>query len=676
MRRSFLPLFAATLMAQPAPEAGRKLYDALCASCHSADGRGGERGPEIVSAARLRARNETSLREVILKGVPNAGMPPIALPADQLDLVVAHVRQLIAAAERAAGSRGGRAADYPRVVLTLRDGREVRGLVRNESNYDLQVQAADGRLVALKRDDVVSRREEGRAGIDALPVSPAPRPFAAGDWPTYHGDPRANRHSPHAEITSANVARLGVKWIFPMRNSRRLEVTPVVVDGIMYVTAANEAVALDAATGRQIWAYQRPRTAGVVGDAGSGINRGVAISGDLLFMVTDHAHLIALDRRTGRLVWDVEMADYRKNYGATGAPLIVKDLVISGHSGGDEGARGFLAAYKAATGEPVWRFWTVPLPGEPGSETWRGSVLPNGCAATWLTGSYDPEADILYWPTGNPCPDYNGDERQGDNLYSDSVIALQPATGKLLWHYQFTPHDLHDWDAVQPLVLADAPFGGRQRKLLLQGNRNGFFYVLDRITGELLLAQPFVKNLTWATAIGKDGRPQRIASANPTPEGTRACPAVEGATNWMSSAYNPATGFFYLIALEKCTIYTKRPETWQAGRSFYGGSTRNTGDRGQKFVRAIDPQTGSVAWEYAQVGPATAWGGVLSTAGGVLFYGDDSGAFAALDARSGKPLWHFHTNETWKASPMTYLAGGRQYVAVASGPNIIAFGLP
>jgi alcohol dehydrogenase (cytochrome c) len=310
------------------------------------------------------------------------------------------------------------------------------------------------------------------------------------------------------------------------------------------------------------------------------------------------------------------------------------------------------------------------------SETWIGNALPHGCAATWLTGTYDPQTDLLYWTTGNPCPDYNGDERQGDNLYSDSVLALEPRTGKLRWYYQFTPHDLHDWDAQQTPMLIDAEFHGRKRKLLVQANRNGFFYVLDRVTGELLLAKPFVEQLTWASGIGTDGRPRVLSGGAPTPAGTKVCPAVEGATNWMSTAYNPETRLFYVMALEKCLIYSKSPAPWEKGKSFYGGGTREvSGESGRKFLRAIDVQTGKTVWQYYQIGPANSWGGVLSTAGGLVFFGDDSGAFTAVEAGSGKLLWYFHTNELWKASPMTYLAGGNQYVAVAAGSNILAFGL-
>ncbi len=741
-------------------DAGRRHFAAQCAHCHGADGKGGERGPDIISTQRARRRTPSELTALIRNGIPANGMPAFPLPARDLQELTAFLRSRSAPAAEsdfagnvAAGSafffgkgncaschmirgRGGltgpdlselglertlpeieQALRSPSARLTpgfqvalvrLRNGRTLRGWLKNESNYDLQLQTLDGKFHLLQRREVVGLMRETASlmpevkasedemrdllawlsrlsGADNIADSHPSSSLSEmvenatprlGDWPSYHGQLSGNRHSPLNQIHLGNVARLAPQWIFPIPNARRLQVTPVVVDGVMYVTAANRAYALDARSGRQLWQYQRPLTRGLVGDAASGINRGVAVLGDKVFMVTDHAHLIALHRLTGKLLWDVEMADYREHYGATSAPLVVNDLVLSGISGGDEGARGFLAAYKASTGERVWRFWTIPAPGEPLSETWIGNALPHGCGTTWLTGTYDARANLLYWTTGNPCPDYNGDERKGDNLYTDSVLALEPATGKLRWYYQFTPHDLHDWDAQQTPMLIDAEFKGRQRQLLVQANRNGFFYVLDRITGELLLAKPFVEQLTWASGIGTDGRPQLVSGGVPTPAGVKTCPAVEGATNWMSTAYNPVTGLFYVMALEKCVIYSKSPEAWERGKSFYGGGTRDVPDEaGKKYLRALDVQTGKIVWQYAQIGPGNSWGGVLSTAGGVVFFGDDSGAFAAVDAKAGKPLWHFHTNEQWKASPMTYLAGGKQYVAVAAGANIMAFGL-
>ncbi len=632
------------------------------------------------------------------------------------DLSAVGARLTLAELQQALQDPGADIADgYDEMEVKLKDGELVRGFARNESDFDLQLQTIDGRFRSIRADQIAEKtrkpgslmprfsggdvelenlvaflsRLDGTASsaLRRREASEAELPGAVsfdnilhpseGDWPTYNGRVHGNRYSQLDEIKTWNVGKLRAAWMFPVRSPRSLEVTPVVVNGIMYVTAVNAAYALDARTGRELWRFDRPRTKGVIGDAGSGINRGVAILGDRVFLVTDNAHLLALDRLTGRLLWETTMADSNDNYGSTLAPLIVKDLVIAGVSGGDEGIRGFLAAYKADSGQEAWRFWTVPLPGEPLSETWDGGVLPHGCAATWLTGSYDPELNLLYWPTGNPCPDMNGDVRLGDNLYSDSILALEPETGKLRWYYQYTPHDLNDWDSNQTPMLIDAEFHGKPRKLLVQANRNGFFYVLDRTNGELLLAKPFIEKLNWATGVGPDGRPQRIDAAQPMPAGTKICPSMPGATNWMSPAYSPQTGLVYVQSIEQCDIYTKRPEEWQRGQSFYAGGSRSIPDEpGSRHLRALRLETGEIAWSRAQTGPNRTWGGVLSTAGGLTFYGDDSGAFVALDASDGKALWHFQTSEDWKASPMTYLAGGKQFVAVASGNNIIAFALP
>ena len=491
------------------------------------------------------------------------------------------------------------------------------------------------------------------------------------DWPTYNGQLGGNRFSALDQIDKSNVTRLAPRWTYSLAAASRLQVTPVVVDGVMYVTTANECHALDAGTGRRIWDYRRPRTKGLAGDAAGGINRGVAVAGDRVFMVTDHAHIIALDRFTGTLLWDTEMADWRQNYGATSAPLAVGGLVVSGISGGDEGVRGFLAAFDQATGKEVWRFWTVPKRGEPGSETWKGKDIDHPCASTWLTGTYDPDLDTLYWPTGNPCPDYDGSERIGDNLYSDSILALDAKSGRLKWYYQYTPHDVWDWDAQQPPVLVDADWQGKPRRLLLHANRNGFFYVLDRTNGALLLAKPFVKKLTWAREIGPDGRPVLNPGQEPTPEGTKVCPAVEGATNWFSTSFNPATGLYYVQTLEKCTVYTKEPGEWQAGQSYYGGNDEGGAgragpegpprdrreDRRHRLGAAADrprpllgrhPRHRHAASSSSAKTAAPSW---RST------------------PRAARPLWHFQANTLWKASPMTYMFDGKQHIAVAVGPE-------
>ncbi len=645
-----LGLLAASLslLAQPATTdpAGKTQFLRTCARCHGADGQGGEMGPGIV--ARLALRTDDELAVLVRDGLPAKGMPGSGLAPPDLTALVAFARTL----------RPGRTA-AARTRVTLADGATLEGVALNRSATDVQL-LADGGLHLLRRAGERWRRVTSQT-----------------DWPTYHGNLRGNRYSPLDQIDRTTVSRLAPAWVFTLPGAGSLQVTPVVVDGVMYVTNVNECFALDAGTGRRIWHYQRLRTKGLAGDAASGINRGVAVDGDRLFMVTDHAHLIALNRFTGDLLWETPMADWRQNYGATSAPLVVGGLVVSGISGGDEGVRGFLAAFDRTTGKEAWRFWTVPARGEPGAETWgRGTTIERGCAATWFTGTFDPVLQTLYWPTGNPCPDYDGSERQGDNLYSNSILALDPATGRLKWHFQYTPHDLWDWDAQQPPVLIDAAWEGRPRQLLLHANRNGFFYVLDRSSGALLLARPFVKKLTWAREIGADGRPVLNPDQTPTAAGRTVCPAVEGATNWFSTAFSPSTGLYYVQALEKCTVYARAPETWRAGESFYGGSTRNDGDgSGQKVLRAIDVRTGAIAWELPQTGRGSSWGGTLATGGGLVFLGEDSGALMAVDAANGTPLWQFQTSVQWKASPMTYAFDGRQHIAVAAGPNILAFRL-
>ncbi len=755
----------AAIAAEDPVESGHKRFEIRCAGCHGADGMGGERAPGIGHGDRQRVQSDQAVRDLIRNGIPDAGMPSFQVPDDEMAKLVAFVRSRVEPADavQLAGDaeagqafffdrggcsvchmidgRGGvkgpdltgaghrmtlaeleralakpnanRVRGYEVATVKLRSGRAIRGFIRNESGFDMQMQGFDGRLYFLRREEIGSVDREADSFMPALKASeddtrnllaflaraPAklsggeadlaekPLPGAVtwnevvhpkeGEWPTYHGNIGGNRYSDLKQITAENVAHLAPKWMFPVSGGHSLEVTPIVAGGVMYVTSVNTVHALDATSGREIWSYSRPRSKALVGDASGGINRGVAILGDHVFIVTDNAHLLALHRLTGGLLWDTEMAPAGQQYGSTSAPLVVGDLVVSGVSGGDEGIRGFVSAYKAATGERVWQFWTVPLPGEPLAKTWVGRAIEHGCASTWLTGTYDPETDSLFWTTGNPCPDFNGDERKGDNLYADSVLALQPKTGELKWYFQFTPHDLHDWDSAETPMVVDAEYHGRPRKLMLQGNRNGFFYVLDRTNGEFLAASPFVKRLTWAKGIGKDGRPILSEAWQPTVEGTNICPSMDGASNWMSTVYNPVTGLFYLMALEKCNIFSKSPEWWKLGESFYGGAARGVHDQEpKKYLRALDLQTGKIAWEYEQSGPGDSWAGILGTASGLLFFGDNDGAFSALDAKTGRPLWHFPLNQHLHASPMTYSVRGKQYIAMASGGNIVAFALP
>jgi alcohol dehydrogenase (cytochrome c) len=466
--------------------------------------------------------------------------------------------------------------------------------------------------------------------------------------------------------------------MFTIPDSGRLQVTPVVVGGIMYVTAANECYALDAGAGREIWHYRRRGTRGLPTEAAGRINRGVATAGDRVFLSTDNAHIIALDRFTGDLLWDTEMADWHLNYFTTSAPLAVGNLVIAGTGGGEYGARGFLAAFNQTTGKEVWRFWTVPLPGEPGSETWQGKGIQHGGATTWFTGTYDAGLDTIYWPTGNPSAEYNGDDRPGDNLYSDCILALDAKTGKLKWYYQGTPHDLWDWDATETPVVIDASWEGLPRKLLLHANRNGFFYVFDRTDGKLLLAKPFVRNLTWASGIDANGRPIKNPNQEPSVAGTKVCPSQDGATNWFSPSYNPTTGLYYVQTFEKCSVYTKAdPGPWKSGKVYLGGSERRPdAEKPERILKAIDIRTGKITWELLQPGPADSWAGTLTTVTGLVVFGEEGGALMAVDASTGKPLYSFQTNQVLRASPMTYSFDNKQYFGIAAGPNIIVFALP
>jgi PQQ-dependent dehydrogenase (methanol/ethanol family) len=638
-----------------------------CASCHTAGGRGGSSGPDLSNIAR-----QLTLAELV----------------ESLDDPSARI-----------------APGYGVVDVTLNDGGALRGFARSRGSHDLQLQTFDGSMRLLTDADYKRIEPERDSPMPALRAAPderrdllawlsllggpstgamappgavvSPGEFEAilhpkpGDWPTYYGNLSGNRYSALSQISASNVSRLQLRWIYPIQY-QPLETTPIVYEGVMYATGPNQVFALDARSGREIWRYVRPRTpAGTIaGDAALGANRGVALLGDRIFFATDNAHMLCLNRLTGALIWDVFMPETAQYYGATSAPLVVGDLVISGIAGGDDGVRGFIGAWKAATGELAWRFWTVPNPNEPGSETWKGKDVDDRGGATWLTGTYDPETGLLFWPTGNPYPDTDGTERAGDNLYTNCDLALDPKTGKLRWYFQFTPHDLHDWDAVQPPVLIDAKFQGSDRKLLLHANRNGYLYIVDRTNGKFLFGKPFVKKLSWSSGLDSGGRPI-VTPNNETRAGdVKTCPPVRGATNWYSPAFSPLTNLYYLMVVEDCGTYRKAR---QGGFGFLNDPR----DPGMKYLRALNIETGAVAWEIPQIGPPERnYSGVLATAGGLVFYGESSGGFAAVEAKTGETLWHFEAGNVWKASPMTYTVDGRQYVAVAGGANIMVFGMP
>jgi len=551
------------------------LYLSQCAGCHGNDARGTAKGPGLVDNAHIEGQSNGQLRDFLQRGNPGAGMPAFG------DLSTEDLRLL---------------ASY----------------------------------------------------LKSLNPKPAPTPTPSpkiswhapqpGDWLTYNGNYSANRYSELKQITTSNVSALKLKWIYPTAYYG-LETTPLASDGVLYFTAPNQVIAVDALTGTELWKYARAVTPGLKGDAKLGTNRGVAILDEKVFFATDNAHLLAIDRANGELLWEVPMGEEPQPYGGTVAPLVVDGNVIVGVAGADHGIRGFVAAFRASDGELVWRHWTVPE---------QPPVLGG---STWLTGSYDPGTGTLYWPTGNPYPDDEGRDRPGDNLYTDSVLALNAKTGELKWHYQFTPHDLLDRDATEPMVLVDTVYKGTPRKLLLHADRNGFFYVFDRTNGELLLAKTFLKKVDWASSIGRDGRPVVVDP--------RGCPS--DAANWSSTSFSPETKLYYFLALEECV----------------GQPTGYPDQTGQHYLRALNIETGEIVWEIPQPGSAHAktWSGVLATAGGVLFYGKPNGGFDAVDEKTGETLWHLPTNVRMKAPPITYTVGGNQYVVVAAGPNILCFGL-
>jgi alcohol dehydrogenase (cytochrome c) len=502
-------------------------------------------------------------------------------------------------------------------------------------------------------------------------------------WLTYSGDYTGQRHSPLKQITPDNVHRLAAQWTFQAEGmviGRGFESTPIVVDGTLYITGNNNyAWAYDARTGRQLWRYRRQLPAALTYGGGNPSNRGFAILGDRLFMTTLDAHLVALDKSSGKVLWDVVFDDYKVGHAGIIAPLIVKDKVIIGNSGGDLPTRGFIDAYDPATGARLWRFYTVPAPGEAGSETWSAldPVLPRGGGAAWVTGTYDPDLNLIYWGTGNPNADYYGDDRMGDNLYTASLVALDPDTGRLRWHRQFTPHDTHDWDSTHVPVLADLMIRGQLRKVVMIANRNGFFYTLDRTNGELIVGRPYT-GTQWARELDAKGRPIVLNLGLVQEDGTdpAVCvPDFRGGTVFNPPSYDPSLQLFFVMARETCGVYSPRKQEPEPGKQFTGGGTRKLAEPDWGALRALDPKTGEMKWEYRL--PTSSLAGVMSTASGVVFAGDNEGNFSAFDSRNGKRLWSYRTGSAvYGAAATTYMLDGRQYVLIPSGNTLTAFALP
>jgi alcohol dehydrogenase (cytochrome c) len=506
------------------------------------------------------------------------------------------------------------------------------------------------------------------------------------NWLTYSGTTMSQRHSALTQITPDNAKDLTLQWVFQARSLEKHEVTPLVVDGVMYtIQSPNDVIALDAATGKTIWTYAHKPAPETKNPCCGNLTRGVAILDNKLFMATLDAQLIAIDARTGRELWKTQVADYKDQYSMTSAPIVIKDKVITGVAGGEHGIRGFIAAWDVNTGKELWRFNTVPGPGEPGNETWLGKDgKPNdswmhGGAPIWETGSYDPASNLTFWGTGNAGPDWDGDARLGDNLYSSSVVALDADTGKLKWFYQFSPHNEFDWDATQIPVLADIQFHGSPRKVMLWANRNGMFYVLDRTNGQFLLGKPFTK-VNWADGFDPTtGRPHLVPSVKPTKEGTLVYPGNQGGTNWYNPSFSPATGLFYIPAWENTSsTYRKgeEPPEFHSGGSFTGvfpGGGNNAEDVFSSII-AVDPNTGDRKWTHRLAAPSIE-AGVMTTASNVLFSGGRDGAFYALDARDGKTVWETNLGPSVSAGPMTYMVNGKQYVSIQAGSALFTFSL-
>ena len=502
------------------------------------------------------------------------------------------------------------------------------------------------------------------------------------NWLSYSGSLSNQRYTRLTQITPANVKDLRLQWVWQARSLEKFEATPLAVDGVLYtVQAPNDVVALDAATGRVFWTFPYQPAPEARTCCGR-VNRGLAMLGDTLFMGTIDAHLLAIDARSGQLLWDTTVASARERYSITMSPLVANEKVIVGTAGGDMGIRGIIAAFDVKTGKEVWRFHTIPGPGQPGNETWSGGSWMTGGAGVWNAGAYDPETNLTFWGTGNPAPDWDGRSRLGDNLYSDSVVALDADTGTLRWHYQFTPHDELDYDATQVPVLADILFRGQPRKVMLWANRNGLMYVLDRATGEFLLGKPYVK-VNWMDGFDHKGRPQRVPGKVPTPEGTLIQPHVHGATNWAPPSFSPRTGLFYVAHWENTATVVVEGQSPRP----VGVNTRQTtmgqidlqpffNDENEAYgvVRAYDPTTLDPRWEYRM--SDITWGGVLTTASDVVFSGGREGYFFALDARTGELLWKASVGGQVNAGPMSYAVGGRQYVAIAAGSALFSFALP
>jgi alcohol dehydrogenase (cytochrome c) len=659
------------------PDPGRAQYDQTCQSCHGPGGQG-DRGPALNTNRFVHGSTDADLIHTIRAGVAGTQMPPFPqLTDEQTQQLVSYIRSLNAAPPSARP-----AAPAVPVSVRTKDGRELRGVRLNEDTFSVQFADASGATYVFDKLTLEARRiDSGGVTADRLEKAGAePR-----NWLMYWGDYASTHYSALPQIDATNVARLRAEWTFPMPGDSVLEATPIVADGVMYTTQPGVVSALDARTGRQIWRYARPQRVKNPYEINP-FNRGIAIAGHRLFIGTLDAALVSIDAGTGALLWEVQLADSMAGYSVTSPPLVVRDKVLVGITGGEFGARGFLDAYDAATGRRLWRWYAVPGPGEFGNDTWKGDSWRLGGSPMWLTGSYDPELNLVYWTVGNPGPQIDRSTRGDlDNLFSDSVVAIDPDTGLRTWHYQFTPNDGHDWDSCQAVVLVDREWHGQRRKLLLHADRNGMFYVLDRVTGALLSGTPFVYQ-NWNAGFDTRGRPIVVPGSNSSPEGSFfVYPTVGGATNFQAPSYSPLTGWLYLEYREGGQPYVSTPVPYEAGRQYIGrvaprpGSSAAAPKPGEPpasaGIKALDPETGRTMWDF-KIFQGSLTTGVLATAGNIVFGAVRDGNLVALDAKTGAHLWHFQTNASVAASPMSYAIDGRQFVAIAAGNVVYAFALP
>jgi PQQ-dependent dehydrogenase (methanol/ethanol family) len=669
------------------PTAGEMVFNGKgeCTNCHQVNGRGVAVGPNLSTAGQ---RSAEQLRAKIT--MPNA-------------VTEGHGNDL--------------AEPSSTVSVRLGDGRRYRGVEKGQDSFAVQMVDTAGhyhsfdkaqlkelhiedkslmpadyskRLSSAELRDVVAylKTLNGRKVAETTGEgltwdrirNSAKEPQ---NYLTYWGDLSGKHFSALNQINTANVKNLQARWAVQLPGDGIVESVPLVIDGIMYTTGpvggTAQVLALDARTGRQIWRYERKQKITNPYEINR-VNRGVTVFGTRLFFGTLDGALVALDARDGSFLWETQVGDSMLGYTITSPPLVVKDKIITGITGGEFGVRAYIDAYEPATGKRLWRWYTIPAKGEFGSETWEGESWKHGGAPAWLTGSYDAELNTLYWAVGNPGPDINGDVRKGDNLFSCSVVALDPDTGLRKWHYQFTPNDTHDWDSTEDMVLVDRMWHGQNRKLLLHADRNGVFYVLDRTNGQFLAASPFVR-ASWVKGWDRDGKPITTDNWRANPEGTVVYPSLGGGSNFQAPSYSSLTGWMYFMYYDGPGEYSIGPAPYEAGKQFQGrGSGFRPPPLGKEAppsqgLMAFDPETGKVQWKYelAENGLSP---GLLATAGNVVFAASNEGNFIALDAKTGKTLWHFGAGANIPSSPISYSVDGKQYVAVSSANVLYSFALP